>query len=350
MSYKQFVKLFLCFFILFNCLIIVINFVVDPLQFYRKASFYEPVFLKEQRYQNPGLAKNYFFDLAIFGSSTSEDLSLEKISNKFKSRPLKFVISAPKIKEEYLIANIVLNKAETKNIIWGVDYFVIGGDSITAEQESKVMPYYLYDEKSLNDIFYLLSYRTLLDSTNSLRGKGEKDPANLVINRNYKGVTGKDVVLKNFFNNETYLREEDYYEKFNLKLMRNAIDNYLYPLVMRRKDVNFIYFYPPYSILFHRLLYEKNQVVFENELTIKRYFFEKLGNQPNVKIYDFQDLKEITFNLNNYHDLVHYSSKTSDQVVEWLSEDKERVTKDNLEKKINNLKNQVEAFNFDQIR
>ena len=50
----------------------VFNFVVDPLQFYRQASFYPPQYSSNQRYQNPALARTQDFDTVVLGTSHME--------------------------------------------------------------------------------------------------------------------------------------------------------------------------------------------------------------------------------------------------------------------------------------
>ena len=46
------------------------NWRVDPLQFYRRAS-YPPLLSDALRFQNPGLARNYDYDTLILGTSVS---------------------------------------------------------------------------------------------------------------------------------------------------------------------------------------------------------------------------------------------------------------------------------------
>jgi len=83
--------------------LILINFIIDPLQFYHSA-FYKPVFSKQQRYQNPGLVKNYKYDTIIIGSSMSENNVPSYLNAKMEVNALKLSIMGSSAKEQYIIA------------------------------------------------------------------------------------------------------------------------------------------------------------------------------------------------------------------------------------------------------
>ena len=73
MSHCSFVRNFIFLSVIPFLLLFAFNFTVDPLQFYRPASFYEPYYSMQQRYQNPGLARNFPYDTVIIGASMSEN-------------------------------------------------------------------------------------------------------------------------------------------------------------------------------------------------------------------------------------------------------------------------------------
>jgi hypothetical protein len=67
----------------------------------------------------------------------------------------------------------------------------------------------------------------------------------------------------------------------------------------------------------------------------KRHLFTQLAHYPNVKIYDFQASKEVTCNLDNYKDLLHYHQRVNRWMLEqmkqenYLSSDKGKFRKFN---------------------
>lgn len=64
----------------------------------------------------------------------------------------------------------------------------------------------------------------------------------------------------------------------------------------------------------------------------------------NVKIFDFQDIESITFNLDNYRDITHYSKEINEYIIDCIASGKQRVTAENLEEKLANLESQVQSF------
>jgi len=61
-----------------------INFEVDPFQQYRVPTKYEARFYRSfQRYENPGVARNYPFDRAIVASSFFENISGSEVDRAF---------------------------------------------------------------------------------------------------------------------------------------------------------------------------------------------------------------------------------------------------------------------------
>ena len=83
-------------------LVAAINFIVDPLQYYRRASWYPPHFSDNQRFQNPGLIRNYDYDTIVLGTSHSENFLASDIARILGRRALKLSISGSSIHEQSL--------------------------------------------------------------------------------------------------------------------------------------------------------------------------------------------------------------------------------------------------------
>ena len=75
----------------------------------------------------------------------------------------------------------------------------------------------------------------------------------------------------------------------------------------------------------------------------KKYMVTRFSELDNVKIYDFQDYKGI-INLNNYKDTTHYIPEFNDMMIKSIAESKILVDRDNIDIKINNLKNIILEF------
>ncbi len=328
-------------------ILMAINFIVDPLQVYRKAP-YAPDFSKEQRYQNPGLARNYDYDTIVIGSSMSENLRPSYLNPKLGVKTLKLSIMGSSAKEQNLTANLALGTNKVKNVIWVVDYFSMRGDPNRVRDEYGAFPFYLYDKNPLNDIKYLLN----MDTTKQVIHLGfvaaglEKrinPDLNTLNTWGEPTAFGKQRVLAEW--QKVQQGGPVTASEYEYSNVINNIDVNLISLINKYPKVNFYLYYPPYSILQHRFYYDKNPQLFENELGMKKHVFEKVGLRPNVKIFDFQQEPKVTFNLNNYKDLAHHSPQISQWIIDCIAKGKYRVTKDNLNMGLNTLEKQVETLN-----
>jgi hypothetical protein len=321
-----------------------LNFTIDPLQFYRKAD-YPPHFSTQQRYQNPGLAKNYEYDTIIIGTSMTENFLPSYVNKQLGVKAMKLSMSGATAKEQYMIAKLAIETGKVKNVIWGVDYFALRGDPNRVRDEFGPFPFHFYDNNPLNDWRYLVNMDTTLDSLRIIAeqlGLREHQPVSLDRLNTWTGYTyGKQVVLAEWnkvMNGQPFTPSE--YEFANIK---TNLDDNLIALIRQHPEIRFYLYYPPYSILQHRFFYEKSKALFDNELDTKQYLFEQIGSLANVKIFDFQHEAKITFNLNNYKDLAHHSRTINEYIIDAIKAGRYQVTRENLPAMLAQLRKQVES-------
>lgn len=99
-------------------------------------------------------------------------------------------------------------------------------------------------------------------------------------------------------------------------------------------------FFPPYSIIAYKNMVDEQKTI-QNYLAFKNFLVNNTYKYSNVKIYDFQDIKEITYDFNNYGDKLHYSPEVSQKLINYIAKDEYRITEKNVIKRINNLKFQL---------
>lgn len=326
--------------------IIWVNYLIDPLQFYRKA-FYPPVFSEEQRYQLPGLAKNYDYDSIIIGSSMTENFIPSYIKQRLGLNVLKLSISGASAKEQYMIAKLAIQTGKVKNIIWGVDYFALRGTPDRVRDEQGQFPFYLYDDNSVNDLKYLINYDTAITSLKILSGlvfnkKKDTTDLDLLYTWNDKYQFGPDFIAKEWVKLNT--SEVIVSQEYELGNIEQNLQKNVFELVRENTNIKFYIYYPPYSIFQHYYFYKKNHSLFENELYVKEYIYDEIGSLNNVEIFDFQHEEKITFNLNLYKDLAHHSQEINEFIIDSISNNDYRVTQENINDFITILKNQVLTF------
>ncbi len=327
-----------------------LNFAVDPLQYYRKAE-YPPSFSTQQRYQNPGLARNYEYDTIIIGTSMTENFLPSYVEEKLGGKALKLSMSGATAKEQYMIAKMAIETGKVKHVIWGVDYFALRGEPDRVRDEFGPFPTYFYDRNPLNEHHYLLNVDTTLDSLKIIGeqiGLYEHQPQDLNLLNTWTNYTfDKQIVMnewKKVSQSQPVTPSE--YEFANIK---DNLDRNLIPLIKEHPEIQFTLYYPPYSILQHRFFYEKGKVLFDNELETKKYLFAQVGSWQQVKIFDMQHESKITFNLDNYKDLAHHSMKINEYIIDSVAAGRYLVTAENLDSTLEQLRKQVESVQPEKL-
>ncbi|MDD5210796.1 MAG: hypothetical protein PHV62_00130 [Sulfuricurvum sp.] len=310
----------------------VVNFMLDPFQQYRKAQFYKPIYDNE-RYLNPGLAKIYEYKQVIIGSSMTENFILSDAKDILGfNKPIKFCMSGATAYEMRIMLDCAYQHRKIDAVIYGLDLFSFTGNTTRLFQGDGSLPFYLYDNNRLNDYRYLLSFDTFKFFVDSFILS--KPAVTFDFNRMYQwqhklsesAFNGADRImewkLKEGFN-------PDYHgDEYSLVAMKANIDVNLIPIVRNHPETTFYIFYPPYSILAFKDMQSKGWLSTVQQF--KQHLFTQLAQYPNVKIYDFQVSEEVTCNLDNYKDLLHYHQRINTWMLKQM-QNENYLTKDNAE-------------------
>ncbi|CAM4408117.1 copper amine oxidase N-terminal domain-containing protein [Paenibacillus tarimensis] len=315
---------------------------VDPLQHYRKPSWYPPIYSSEQRYQNPGLARNYEYDTIIIGTSMTENFLPSEVDAALGGQTLKLSIRGSTAAEQYEIARLALQTGKPKRVLWGLDYFALR-DGMRDDQGP--FPGYLYDDKLWNDYRYWFNeftYRQLFSEIIRQLLNDRKQELEHLYNWNSRVQFGEEHVLKHY----AKARQSEVYfglSETPIEVVQENFNRYILPLVQDYSEVEFIFYYPPYSVLRHAVWQEANEQRFENQLTMKKWIQERFSRMSNVRVYDFQAKADWTFNLDLYKDLSHHTQELNSQIIRLIGRDdsRYRVTLDNVEQFNEQLRQQI---------
>lgn len=343
MKNLRFIVSFLVFIVLFGAIVGTFVYAVDPLQQYRKAS-YQPLFSGEQRYQNPGLAKNYKYDMIIIGSSMTENFIPSQVGETLGGNVLKLSTEGSTAKEQSMIADVAFGTGQVKKVLWGLDYFSLRENSVRDEQS---FPFYLYDDNKLNDYKYIFNISNVKHAFGALFLPKDKYPQyrNLEKLNNWGSYAkyGADRVMtkwKEAWNSEqtTSVNEP------SLNVVKQRFQDNILRLVKEHPEVEFTFYYPPYSVIRQQVWYSLNPERFANQMAMKNYMFEQFSAFDNVSIYDFQSDDSITYDLGVYKDLSHHSAEVNQRIAEEIAEGKNKVTADNVDQFNKDLEQQVQSL------
>jgi hypothetical protein len=349
LTHKQWTQRFVFFSLLPLVLVGVTIFVVDPLQHYRRATFYRPLWLNA-RFYNAGFVAHYDYDCIIIGTSMVENFIPSAVGKKLSTRALLAPMRAATPCEEYVLLSAALRTGKVRTVIWGLDITDFGYGEGSIRTEPGNMPVYLYDNNPFNDYQYLANIDVLLNDCRLVLAanlQGWRDRALSIDSAHFWGDEygfSRDAALNDWRRRQrevppapcpamTGEAEQD--------SMERSFDANVLSLVERHPQVRYLFFYPPISILAWTMY---DSVGLRSRLAFKRYVFERFRALPNVTLFDFQDVSDITCNFDKYMDYKHYSPDVNEFIVNAMAANDFTVTDDNVDEKISRLESQVRAF------
>jgi hypothetical protein len=316
---KRFIYKTVFFLLLVSTPVWVVNWIVDPLQFYRKAYFYPPAFYKEQRFQNPGLAKNYEYDVVLIGTSMSENFRAREIDSLFGCKSLKLTMSGSSLYEQRKLLELALNK-KPGIVFWGIESYTLNSSPDKAGGGSKhLFPDYLYDNNILNDALYVFNGYMFRRSIAILTGtiyRAYKDVDEIGRWGDDNRIFNRDSVL-NFITHPDRVKKAELFagmdEDFTITNGMDNIEQNVIELVKGNPDTEFYLFFTPPSALVQLNAFKNG--VLENKLFLRQYFVSKACELANIKCFDFESDRSIVTDLDNYKDSFHYCPKINSEIL-----------------------------------
>lgn len=346
-GYRKFLIKFTSSVLVFALLVGSFMYVVDPLQMYRKSSLYPPLYSSQERYQNAGLARSYDYDTIILGSSMTQNFVPSYVESVLGGQVMKLSIEGSTAMEQSAVGRTALDTGKVKRVLWGLDYFAMRQD-VGAESEN--MPMYMYDNNPFNDYEYLFNISNVKHAWKALTTPEEESKAfrNLDLLRNWdkSAKYSQAAVLDTW--EKARIKEAGYGKnEFSLENVEAVFNKYVLSLIEEHPEVEFTFYYPPYTILRQQVWAETNPVRAENQYAMKKYMFEQFSKHSNVSVYDFQEDSSITYDLGQYKDLSHHSQDINERIVREIAEGKHLVTADNVDKFNEELESQLSHLAVD---
>lgn len=368
-NYKSSLKLFFVLTLLITATITAANFVIDPYQQYRKSKFYPVMFMNgTERYLNAGLAKNYPYDSVVIGSSMTQNFIISEVAENLNfPNPIKLTTSGGNIFEEATILNTAVATGKVKKVLFGIDIMALP----EAEYGSQ-LPLFLYDDNIFNDHKYLFNLDTfkrsalypiiplLVSKDHPRRSYNLMYQWQHLFDESYFKTERVVAIWRSIEENNNNSDNVDMLqhigdesgsyantERQSLSNMKLNFDNLVLPILRQQQDVEFIFFFPPYSSLAYKVLENDNKL--SDFIEIKKHIARRFSEFPNVTLYDFQIAKEITYDLGNYMDLSHYHQKINTWILEQIKNDEYRINTGNMDSHTQELLKQTTDFNLSDL-
>jgi hypothetical protein len=344
-----------------------LNFAVDPLQIFRPARLLTAVYSQDSRLQNAGLIKSQTFDTVFMGTSLAIHFRQSDIDRILGVKSLKLAMSGSSSREQTFVLAAAMAR-HPKRVIWEVDDWIFH-DTPEIDADTH-LPADLYRGNAKGIASYLLSGAMARDALwiaarsipplepvfTSLTSEALfKFPLSRVDDINTLR-PGDDV--GSIYNarramaafryitdpvRSKYLKDDTDYDMKVRVFERDAIG-----LISANPDVTFDIYLPPYSILQWVALRETSPETLKSVDAFSAYFCGRLMDFPNVRLFDFRSVNEVTHDLNNYSDVIHHSPDIDLKVLNWLAQGKYRVEASAPTELLGRLKAQVEAYRLEE--
>src|SRR4051794_8375942 len=151
--------------------IAVVNWCVDPLNFYRmpaRAAY----FTEQARYRNPGLARHAEYDAVILGTSVSLGFDRKKMDERLGVRVLNLAMQGASAHEQALLLGVALRSRRVRRVVWDLNYEFFRGTPDWVSDYDGPFPMNFFDENPWNEVpHYLLNWDVAKLSARVLLGR-----------------------------------------------------------------------------------------------------------------------------------------------------------------------------------
>ncbi|WP_027218038.1 hypothetical protein [Butyrivibrio fibrisolvens] len=305
-------------------------------------------------YKNDGICKNWEYETLVTGTSMTENISIEQVNEVFQTSTVRATFYGEGYRRinDNLITALDHNK-DLKRVIRCVDpiWFVCDWDFLEYGSYD-AYPTYLYDEDWTNDFSYIFNMNIIRNDLvpmiwNTVTG----EPSVSFDDRIIYDEGGIDKVKEKYVRPAKEIKEIDPEETRNMmECLERNIEINLISTIKENPDVSFIIYFPPYGLFFWDSLMQKGSDVVKRRYEMEEYVIQQLLECDNVELYSFLDCFDITTDMNNYVDDLHYTAKISEYIINTIGVTKEhRLTKDNYEEYLERSRSFYLSYDYDSV-
>ena len=330
----------ICFFVISAAMLFLAGWkvvTVDPFFHYHlpdtSGYYYE---LNNERSQNDGIIKHFEYDAVITGTSMTENFRTSLADRLFGKKFIKIPFSGATFKEiDDNLETVLRENPDIQLIIRGLDMNKFADDKDAMREDLGEFPTYLYDDQIFNDVRYVFNRNVIFDRVYPMIRENNKkgfEPgitsfdqyANWMKNFTFgmssvarKGIAETDPVP------EVHMTEEE------REVILASTEQNITSLARAYPDVDFYYFFTPYSAVWWNSLVKDGTI--RKQLEMERLVIEEILECDNIRLFSFNNLTDLTTDINNYKDITHYGIWINDLILNMMKDGKCLLTKDNYE-------------------
>ncbi len=327
----------------------------DPFFHYHKPAtdkYFYP--LNNERSQNDGIVKHFDYTGLITGTSMTENFKTTEAESLWGGTFVKASFSGALYKETNdNLETALKHNPELRIVIRGLDMDRYIYDKNQTRLDLGQYPIYLYDNNVFNDVKYLFNrdvvfsriYPMIKDKNNSSHATGITSfdqYANWMKNYNFgKNTLFPDGITLKEAGKPVHLTEEQ------AELMRGNIEQNVISTAKRYPNVQFLYFFTPYSAAWWMSRVE-NGTVFQ-QIEAERIFIEEVLQCSNIKLFSFNCKFDITTDMNHYKDPMHYAEWINSMILRCMYNNQFLLTADNYNDYLEEEQQFYTSYDYSEI-
>ena len=326
-----------------------ITVIVDPYFHYHAPLEQLEYPLNHARYQNDGIAKHFDYDAIITGTSMTENFKASECDELFGVHAVKISLSGGFFKEvNDQVSRAIQANPNIKMVLRSLDSYMLIEEK-DREQDTFQNPEYLYDNNILNDVKYIFNKDVLLKAVDPVfqyTADGQKTTDFDVYCRwNDAYVFSKESVFNSYTRPDKNENSDPFTSEDEEILTENILQNIIAE-ARKNPEIQFYYFIPPYSVVWWDKLHQTGEM--ERQIAALERASKMLVEEQNIKLFSFTELFEITENLDNYKDTIHYSEDINSLMLKYMQKKEFLLTKDNYQAYWNDVRDYYCSFDFDE--
>lgn len=322
---------------------------IDPFLHFSSGRGFLEYPLKDERYQNDGIARYYDYDSIITGTSMCQNFSCSEFNTLMCAVAIKIASSGASYHESSENISRALSRHDgIKNVLCSLDGNLLNSPAFSETYDG--YPTYLYDDNPFNDVNYLLNKEVIpktIAVLNYTRSGQKTTTMDEYGSWSQYAAFGKESVLASYnqldeSDEMLVLTEED------LQQIRENVNVNFAELANSYPDTAFYLFFPPYSICYWETLVRTKQL--DAQLEAQKAAVELLLTAPNIQIYDFSYRIDIIENLDNYTDTLHYGEWINSEILQMIAAGEGRLTGERLTEYYDTIKKMYSEYDYTQYR
>ncbi|MDD4735013.1 MAG: hypothetical protein PHP44_02785 [Kiritimatiellae bacterium] len=296
-------------------MVAVLNYIIDPLSYFRLPVLYPPQYSSNQRYQNSSLIHQHDYDSVFLGSSLTENFRASYMNQVLGGEWIRLSISGGTAAEFGYTLNCALKAKKTKRCMIDMYWWAYGRtNSMALRTKHGNFPKELYRKNIFDSAQYMLNMDNTLTSIDYAYRiiLGHKFPVTDIDTINSWDETsqcGADAVW-NFYEKNKYLRF-NHAGACSVDQMTNNFMKTIGVEINENPDVMFDLVFFPVTPLYFILMGD----ILPNYFEFRRLVIDDCSLMPNVVVHDFSTQRAMVSCLNDYRDTHHFRRSVSDAII-----------------------------------